>query len=82
MTLTATQREIQRVSQQLVEALGQIEKSSRELTEGNGTTGKLVNDPRLYESLIDLAASLHKTVDDLDFLVQKWKDEGVNLRLK
>ena len=81
-TLETTQAQIQRVSQQLVEVLGQIEKSSRELTEGNGTTGKLVNDPRLYDGLIDLSKSLRTTVDDLDFLIKKWKDEGLDLRLK
>ena len=62
--------------------MSQIEKSTRELTEGSGTTGKLINDPRLYDGLFDLSKSLKKTADDLDFLIQKWKDEGLDLRLK
>jgi ABC-type transporter Mla subunit MlaD len=81
-TLQATQKDINRVSQQLIETLAQLEKSSRDITSGSGTTGKLVTDPRLYENLVDLSRSLKKTVDDLDFLVNKVKDEGIDLRLK
>jgi hypothetical protein len=31
---------------------------------------------------VDLSKSLKSTVDDLDFLLNKWKEEGVNLKLK
>jgi len=81
-TIQATQKDIDRVAQQLVETLAQLDKSIRQITEGKGTTGQLVNDPRLYEGLVDLSKSLKTTVDDLDFLLGKWKDEGVNLKLK
>ena len=80
--IQATQKDIGRVAQQLVETLVQLDKSLREITEGKGTTGQLVNDPRLYEGLVDLSKSLKSTVDDLDFLLNKWKEEGVNLKLK
>jgi ABC-type transporter Mla subunit MlaD len=82
VTLQATQKNIADVSQKLVETLAQLDKSIKEITEGNGTTGKLVGDPRLFDGLLDLSKSLKTTVDDLDFLVNKWKDEGVNLRVK
>jgi ABC-type transporter Mla subunit MlaD len=81
-TIQATEKDIHRVAQQLVETIAQLDKSIRAITEGKGTTGMLVNDPRLYEGLLDLSRSLKATSDDLDFLVQKWKDEGVNLKLK
>jgi ABC-type transporter Mla subunit MlaD len=80
-TMQVTQREISRVSQGLVEMLAQVQKATQQLAEGNGTTGKLINDPRLYDGLLDLSKSLKITVDDLDFLLKKWKDEGVNLKL-
>ncbi len=82
LTIQATQKDIDRVAQQLVETLGQLDKSIKQITEGQGTTGRLVNDPRLYDGLVDLSKSLKTTVDDLDFLLGKWKDEGVNLKLK
>jgi phospholipid/cholesterol/gamma-HCH transport system substrate-binding protein len=81
-TIQATEKDIHRVAQQLVETIAQLDKSVRDITEGKGTTGRLVSDPRLYEGLLDLSRSLKSTSDDLDFLIQKWKDEGVDLRLK
>jgi phospholipid/cholesterol/gamma-HCH transport system substrate-binding protein len=81
-TLQTTQLEVGRVSQKLVETLTDLQKLTRQINEGNGTAGKLLNDPRLYEGLVDLSKSMKSTVEDLDFLLNKWKDEGVNLRLK
>jgi ABC-type transporter Mla subunit MlaD len=81
-TLAVTQKQILKVTEKLVDTLDQIEKTTRQLAEGPGTTGKLMNDPRLYEGLVDLSKSMKTTVDDLDFLLKKWKDEGVNLKLK
>jgi len=81
-TIQETQKDIDRVAQQLVETLAQLDKSIKQITEGKGTTGQLVNDPRLYEGLVDLSKSLKSTVEDLDFLLNKWKDEGVDLKLK
>jgi len=82
VTLQATQQQIASVTQRLVETLGQLDKSLKQITEGNGTTGMLVKDGRLYDGLLDLSRSLKKTADDLDFLVNKWKDEGLNFKLK
>ena len=76
------QKDVDRVADQLVQTVSQLDKSIRQITEGQGTTGQLVNDPRLYEGLVDLSKSLKSTVNDLDFLLNKWKDEGVNLNLK
>ncbi|MCL2647595.1 MAG: MlaD family protein [Phycisphaerales bacterium] len=81
-TLDATQVQVLRVSERLVDMLTQMEKTTKLITEGPGTTGKLINDPRLYESLIDLSKNLSSTASDLDFLLRKWKDEGVKLNLK
>ena len=81
-TIQGVQKDVDRVAQQLVETVAQLDKSIRQITEGKGTTGMLVNDPRLYDGLLDLSKSLKSTVNDLDFLINKWKDEGLNLNLK
>ncbi len=80
-TFQVTQKEISRVSQSLVEVMAQLQKTTQQLSEGSGTTGRLINDPRLYDSLLDLTKSLKSSSDQLDFLLKKWKDEGVNLHL-
>jgi len=59
-----------------------LQKTVHDISEGNGTTGRLIQDPRLYDSLLDLSKSLKSTVDNLNFLIDKWKDEGVDLKLK
>ena len=82
VTLDATRAQILRISDRLVETLAAVEKSTTAITSGKGTTGKLVNDPRLYDSLVDLSASLKTTVEDLSKLVRQWKQEGVPLKLK
>jgi phospholipid/cholesterol/gamma-HCH transport system substrate-binding protein len=81
-TLAASEKQILKISEKLVATLDQIEKTTRQLAEGKGTAGKLMNDPRLYEGLVDLSKSMKTTVDDLDFLLKKWKDEGLNFNLK
>jgi hypothetical protein len=81
-TIQGIQKDIDRVARQLVETVARLDTSVRQITNGQGATGRIVNDPRLYEGLVDLSMSLKTTVTDLDFLPNKWKDEGVNRNLK
>lgn len=87
-TATNVDQKINTLSEQLA---GRIEQTSKlletfqsissKIDAGEGTGGKLVNDPRLYESLVDTAEQLNATVSDLQRLIQQWEQEGVNLRL-
>jgi phospholipid/cholesterol/gamma-HCH transport system substrate-binding protein len=79
-TLNDTQHQIVRIADKLVDTLDQLQKTTRAVSEGDGTTGRLIRDPRLYDGMVDLSKSLRGTVDDLDFLLKKWRDEGVNLK--
>ncbi len=80
-TVQSTQAQILRVSEKLVTTLDQLQRTVQQVSDGNGTTGKLIRDPRLYDGILDLSKSLKTTVDDLDFMLKKWRDEGVNLHL-
>lgn len=80
-TFDVTQKQILVISEKLVATLDQLQKTTRQISEGNGTTGKLINDPRLYEGLVDVSKSLKSTVDDIDLLVKKVNDEGVGFHL-
>jgi phospholipid/cholesterol/gamma-HCH transport system substrate-binding protein len=80
-TLSTTQKQILVVSEQLVSVLENLNKTMNAVVAGKGTTGKLINDPRLYESLVDVSTSLQSTMKELTFLLRKWKEEGVNLKL-
>jgi hypothetical protein len=41
-----------------------------------------MNDPRLYQSLVDTSRELNATVTDLRLLIEQWEQEGVPLKLK
>ena len=48
---------------------------------GQGTAGMLVNDNKLYQSLVDTAQEIKLTVNDLKLLIEQWTQEGVSLKL-
>lgn len=62
--------------------LDQFQSIAGKIDKGSGTAGQLVNDPRLYESLVATAQELNLTIRDLKRLVEQWEQEGVNLKLR
>jgi phospholipid/cholesterol/gamma-HCH transport system substrate-binding protein len=63
--------------EQLAGALQSMQSVARKIDNGDGTAGKLVNDPKLYESLADTAAELNLAVKDMRRLIQQWEQEGI-----
>ena len=66
---------------QVAGVLDRMQSIAHKIDKGEGTAGKLVNDPKLYEGLTDTAAELHLTVKDLRRLIQQWEQEGVPFKL-
>jgi phospholipid/cholesterol/gamma-HCH transport system substrate-binding protein len=62
-------------------ALEQIQLAAAKVNDGKGTAGLLVNDPKLYNSLVDTVKTLNSTVADLQRVVEQWEQEGVSLKL-
>lgn len=52
------------------------------INEGRGTTGKLINDARLYENLLESADQLEVLLKDLREMVAEFKKKGVKVKLK
>jgi phospholipid/cholesterol/gamma-HCH transport system substrate-binding protein len=50
------------------------------LNSGEGTIGRLLNDPQLYNDMSDAAQRLTLTLRDLQTLVRKVKEEGLELK--
>ncbi|MEM1109860.1 MAG: MlaD family protein [Planctomycetota bacterium] len=48
---------------------------------GEGSVGKVLQDPGLYNSLEDAAQRIGTAADELKLLIEKWKAEGVPLSL-
>jgi phospholipid/cholesterol/gamma-HCH transport system substrate-binding protein len=68
--------------QQIAITLDTFNSIAKKIDDGKGTAGQLVNDPKLYQSLVDTAQQLNLTVNDFKRLVEQWEQEGVSLRLK
>jgi phospholipid/cholesterol/gamma-HCH transport system substrate-binding protein len=67
--------------EQVAGVLDRFQSMANKIDKGEGSIGKFVNDPRLYEALTDTSAELNLTVRDLHRLVQQWEQEGVSLKL-
>lgn len=87
-TFRTTQRQVDSVGTelglQLVKAgklLDEVTDVSRKINQGAGTAGLLLNDPRLYQSLVDSSTELNLTIMDVRRLIQQWEQEGVTLKL-
>jgi phospholipid/cholesterol/gamma-HCH transport system substrate-binding protein len=88
VTVTKTNTSIDDLSKQLAGRLDQLagvfdklQSVVAKIDKGEGTAAKLINDPKLYESLVDTSQELNLTVKDLRRLVEQWEQEGVSLKL-
>lgn len=65
----------------IAEDLGSVVGSIRVMVEraqdGQGTVGKMFNDPALYDNLNDATQRLQVALDEFRLLVAKWKAEGL-----
>lgn len=62
-------------------AADQLALAVEKANKGQGTAGKLLNDPSLYENLDEAADRLTKVLDEAQQLLEKYKEEGVRLKL-
>ena len=51
----------------------------KQASEGEGTVGQLMSNPDLYRSLEEAARRLDRTLEQLELLLQKIRDEGLQL---
>jgi len=62
--------------------LTSLHRSAERLESGKGTAGKLINDPKLYEEMVEVTAQLKETLQTLQSLLERWKEQGIKLNLK
>jgi len=48
---------------------------------GEGTAGRLMTDERLYIELVDTVEQFTALMEEMQMLVQQWREEGVGVRL-
>ncbi len=62
--------------------LGAVRESVEKINKGDGTVGKLLNDPKLYNNLIKITEQMEALVKDFRRLADKWERKGVEIKLK
>jgi phospholipid/cholesterol/gamma-HCH transport system substrate-binding protein len=84
-----TQDNLDRVTSQVNDRMMQLSKLldtfqsiSSKIDQGNGTAGMLMNDPKLYQNLVETTREMNETIADLKRLVEQWEQEGVSLKMK
>jgi ABC-type transporter Mla subunit MlaD len=80
-TLEVAQARIIVISEDLSKSLKNLDASVNAITSGDGTTGKLVKDSKLYDGLVDLTNNLKATTDELNRLIHQWRQDGIPLKL-
>jgi phospholipid/cholesterol/gamma-HCH transport system substrate-binding protein len=87
-TLTKASSHIDDLSKQVNDRLlqtGELLKTfnsiAAKVDQGKGTAGLIINDPKLYDSLVDTAREINLTIADLKRLVNQWETEGAYFRL-
>jgi phospholipid/cholesterol/gamma-HCH transport system substrate-binding protein len=87
-TIAKAEGQIDSIGRQLGDRLTQVatlldtfNEISAKINQGKGTAGALVNDPRLYQNLVDTSEQLKLSMADLRRLVEQWEQEGVSMKL-
>jgi ABC-type transporter Mla subunit MlaD len=84
-----TQGRVEELSKQLADDLAHttalidsVHSISDKIDKGQGTAGLLVNDPKLYQGLVDAERELNANLTVLQRLLEQSEQEGIPLKLK
>lgn len=87
-TIASAGQNVDELSQQFMstlvtadKAIANVQEITAKINAGQGTAGKLVNDDRLYEALVDNMRLLEPTIKTLNRLLEQFEQEGIKLRL-
>jgi phospholipid/cholesterol/gamma-HCH transport system substrate-binding protein len=68
--------------QQLALMLGQMRQMLENVNSGDGTVGRMISDPRLYESLMESSMELQGVLSELSTFIRQAGEKGLPLKLK
>ena len=88
-TATSARHRIEELSEKLItdaekisELMSTMNRAAEKIESGEGTVGKLLNDPDLYNSFLAATAQMNQLLDELRQLVAAWKKGGVEIKIK
>ena len=78
--LEKTGAKIQIAADEMAQAMQQMNQLLLKLSEGQGTAGRIVNDPRLYEALTDTTENLNLAITDIREQIALWREHGITYK--
>lgn len=69
-------------AEKLSALLATINRVATKMESGEGTAGQLINDPKLYNSLLEASQQLAGMMKELRGLLEHWRKNGVPLKVK
>ncbi len=73
---------VSQATEELNKTSAQLRVLFEKVNEGNGTASKIINDGRLYESLLESSDELKSLLSDIRKFVRKSEKEGIPMKLK
>lgn len=67
------------ISEELTETLAKLQTTIDTINQGRGTAGKLVNDPALYDNLINASEELQLAVSQLKHIAADAREKGIKI---
>ena len=64
-------------SEELSETVAELRQILAKVNSGQGTAGKIISDPRLYEGLVDSTEQLQMLLQEMRLLVDKIRERGL-----
>ncbi len=81
-SFNASSLKIQTAADEIAKAFGQLDRMLAAATAGDGTASRILNDPKLYESMTDATERLNLALEDFRKLVQQWTEKGMKVKMK
>ena len=69
-------------SEEISKTTAELRQILEKINEGKGSAGKIINDARLYEKLLENADELEVLLKDLRAMVNEYKKKGIKVKLK
>jgi phospholipid/cholesterol/gamma-HCH transport system substrate-binding protein len=66
----------------LARLMATLNQTAMKIDQGQGTAGKLLNDPQLYNNLSEATAQLNRLVLQMQLLIESWQKEGVGVKVR
>lgn len=68
-------------SEQLSRAMGELHSILVKVNSGQGSAGRMLNDGRFYENLLENTEQLKKLLEELETFVKEWRDKKIEVKL-